>query len=262
MDSRIVMIAETEAGLFDTIKGLREKRKELEKVTPPERKDKLTEWRAEREGALKAQMKQIAIDVVTHAERDVQSIWSEPLLLEYTLKNMEREQVKIMWPFVMLQYIPLITESLENALYGKEKEAFDSRFRQIDNEIIRIEVLIPKPFAPELINVDKRFPIDRIGQTSDGKYYDRWLQEGLKEKKLIFFDSPQYVDFLIRYYHEVYWATAEREKAAKQPPPPVEVKAEPQIEPVSPYISEFFQPEREEGPVSLQGRTSRIYHNR
>lgn len=244
MDAKIILIGE-EAGPYVTLKELKEKRIESEKIPPPEqRKNRFDSWKAEKEKSLRSQMKQFAQGMVQGIPPE---IWSEESLFAHVEKNLNKENVRMMWPFILLQYLPLVVESLEVAVYARESQAWNTRLQGFDNSIAVMTSQLPKPFSPELINKDPRFPVERCGQTSDGKWFDRWLALGLKEKKLIMFDSPQYVEYLIRYYHEVYWATAERERveALKQVTPPVEPSPQSTTESFASGLHEFYEMGRE-----------------
>ncbi len=265
MDKITTMIGE-EAGPHVTLRKLQEERKKLEGLSPPEKKNRFEEWGKNKEKELKAQIEQIAINVVASASRDVSSIWSEELLLEYTQKNLEKEQVKVMWPVVMLSYLPLVIKALEEACYRKERQVYDQRFQDIDQSIANTRAVIKKPFSPDLINTDPRFPIDRVAQSSDGKFYDKWLSDGLKSKPIFFDNREKYVDALCRFYHEVYWKIAEEERAAKTVPPPSPEPEKPLSIPIDNsqerVIQAFqweVQDERIESGGLLRDRISRIY---
>ena len=262
MDKIINQIGE-EAGVFITLRDLREKRKELEKQVPPLRENKFSKWKQDREAELKKEMVRVAQGPVQRAAADIASAWSPEKLLELTEKYFMMEQVKVMWPAVSLMYLPLVTEALETALYSQEKNKFDGRFQSIDAGIQRMTSMIPKPFSPEMINTDKRFPVERCGQDQNGRWYDRWLTDGLKSKPIFFDDQEKYIDALCRYYHEVYWATAEKEKAEKQaqtlkieeakvaPPPPANDGVSPSA------LREFYSIGAQPEPFSRRNR--RLY---
>ena len=217
-----------EAGPFKTDKGLKEQRVQAQKKPKPEKKNRFNEWRGQKEKELRQQMQTIAWGMVQKASQDIASLYSDSGLLEHTMKNFEREQVKVMWPAVQLQYLDLLQEALENVCYSKELEVYNAELREFDNMISNIQSKFPKPFDISLINVDKRFPIDRIGfDGSNNRPFDKWLTEGLKSRKPIFFEPhDEYVKSLIRFYEEVYWTIAQKELEEKnrqaQEPAPME----------------------------------------
>ena len=224
---KIIELIGNEAGPHVTLRDVRARRKELEKIPPPVKVNKFDGWAKEKEKELHARMKTIATTQVQAAQHDIGDLFNPDLLLEYTQKNFEKAQTQAMWPFIQLQYLSMVTEALEATAYAKEREVYDNRFREIDREILRAEQVLPKAFDSSLINRDKRYPVERCGQDKDGRWFDRWLTDGLKSKQPIFFDDKEkYIDALCRYYKEVYWATAERERAEEQVkvplPPPVE----------------------------------------
>ena len=126
----------------------------------------------------------------------------------------------------MLQYFSILQREMEAVLFAREMEGFNRRFESIDGNIRKWEGKIPKAFDKNLINVDSRYPIDRVGFLQE-KPFDRWLTNGLKEKAL-FFDSPTYTEKLIQFYNEVYLPLHEKEQVEelKPEPPPIQGKTD------------------------------------
>jgi hypothetical protein len=113
-------------------------------------------------------------------------------------------------PFLLLQYLLLLQKEMEELSFTREMQVFNSRFEGIDGSIRSWGSKIPKPFDKSLINMEKRFPINRVGFLQE-RPFDKWLSDGLKEKP-IFFDSPNYIEKLIQFYNEVYLPLHEKEE--------------------------------------------------
>jgi len=268
---QIMSLLGNEGGPHITLRRLQEKRKEIEAVPQPVKVSKFAEWKTKKEEELKVEIESMAKEVVLGAVRE--SADNEQLLLEYALKKMEQGQQRLSWPVIFLEYLDLITSELEDAVYKTQKGHWDERFLEIDRSIRNAEVNLPKPFTEEDINIAKfngqtRFPSSRCGQDKDG-WFDRWLTEGLGEKKSIHFSDENYVEKLIQYYHQVYWTTAEREKAERElpkaPPSPRPVQQpKPKVEQsVELLRTEFYEKEGSSiSPLSLNDRINKMKRER
>jgi len=255
MDKVCVLLG-NEGSRHVALRKLKEKRKEMEALLPPQKKKVFSEWRVAKEKEYRQMITDIVSTTVRTALQNLSDIFSPEKLVEYTLRAFEQSQLKVSWPQVMLAYLPLLEENLEAACYAVEKGHWDERLLPIDAEISRATLNILKPFDESMINVEKfqgelRFPIDRVGYQGD-RPFDKWLTNGLQEKKPVFFDEQErYIDCLCRFYNEVYWPQGERERAAKAvpPPPPIQEAPKPKIGPA------IVQPA---SPLTLQGRIERI----
>ena len=221
---QIMSLLGNEGSRHVALRKLKEKRKQLAEALPPQKTKHFSEWRAGKEKEYRQQITDIVQTTVRTALQNLSDIFSPEKLAEYTLRAFEQSQLKVSWPQVMLAYLPLLEENLEAACYAVEKGHWDERLLPIDREITNATLTLLKPFDESMINVERfqgqlRFPIERIGYEKD-RPYDKWLTNGLQEKKPIFFDEQErYIDCLCRYYNEVYWPQGERERAAKMPPP-------------------------------------------
>ena len=263
MDKREEMIG-NESGLFVTIREKNVKRKECEEIPKPVKQDKFSQWAEEKLKALKGEVNQIAVNLAGAAFHAVANVYSEKAMAASLDDVMTRETLKIITPVVMQTYVPLLKEELNNIAYRIELGEWQKRLTEIDGEIARLTARTPQPFSPEKINRDPRFPIDRVAQDKDGRWYDRWVTEGLKGKPVYFEPQKQYEDALCRYYHEVYWATAEKERNPIPVPVKVEVEVKPKpvsVDPGIPFstLDNFYSDDGIKEPNTLQGRISRIY---
>jgi len=238
------------------LRKLKEKRKQLAEELPPQKTNHFKEWRAKKEQELKTQIEAVIETTVKTSLQGLSDTFSAERLAEFTMKSLEQIQLKLIYPEVLLRYLLLIEQNLEAACYYTEKGHWDERLLPIDAEISRASLNILKPFDESMINTERfqgelRFPSTRCGQDANGRWYDKWLTAGLNERKPILFDGEDYVEKLIKYYHEIYWATAEKERAAKAvpPPPPIQETPKPRVGPA------IVQPA---SPLTLQGRIERI----
>ena len=254
----ITRILGEEGSVFCEIKRLKEQRKEAEKRPKPEQRSK-AEWKLNQDKLVEAKAREKARNLVNRAHSEIVSVYSDEGLIERVNSLLEKEMLserKLLLPFIQ--------ESLESMTYGKEMESYNRLTGDLDNAITMTIQNIPKPFSPSLINVDKRFPFDRVAQTSDGRYYDVWLTNGLKSKP-IFFDASNYDEKRMEFYEKVYWPAGLREKeeeVRQSPQPPTE---KPHVEqPISQTVlyKEFYSigqeaPAKEEGEIR-----SKIYGGR
>ena len=105
-------------------------------------------------------------------------------------------------PWLLLQYLPFLRGPMETLLSADSLAAYNAVFQPVDAQIAQWKGSIQKPFSLELINVDPRFPIDRVG-FEDGKEYDKWLTVALNTSD-IYFGSQGYTDNLMKFYNTVY----------------------------------------------------------
>lgn len=215
MDTNILTMAQ-EAIAHIELKRLKAARKKMEADPRPERID-LSGWVAGVQASLKNQMETTARSIIHKAKVEIESTFSIDGLKAGVLKFFHMNLQNEIEPFLLLQYLPLLQKEMEAVLYAREMQGFNSRFEGIDGSIRSWEAKIPKPFDKSLINVDKRFPIDRVGFLQE-RAYDRWLTDALKSKP-IFFDSPDYVEKLTVFYETIYRPMDEAEKRPKIQPP-------------------------------------------
>jgi hypothetical protein len=193
---------------------------------------------------------------------------SEPILASLG-KHFKDALLTYTFPVVRLAYLPFIEKKLNDVLNQNSMNDWNSRCVGVSQNIDTVRKRLPKSFSPEMINTDKRFPIDRIGQTSDGKFYDKWLGEALGSK-LIFFDSSKYLEELKRWYRDFYLPQLEKEQNASRkieavptpaevaPPPPVNDGPSPALMREFRAMSDFE--EKPDSDLTLSGRIrSKIY---
>lgn len=275
MDARINNMGE-ESAKFIFLDREKLKLAELEKIPQPKRTQNFESWEKEKETILKQEFDQVCQNIVAASEREISSVFSEDSLKETVWKKFQNESAKLMRPYAMLAALPTIRKLIEDTIWGKGFEAWSHRLDGLKQRIADMESKLPQPFSLSLINTEKypdgsfRFPLngdenDRVRQLSDGTWVDLWLQKDLGEKKVIPFEPQErYIPYLKRYHPEVYWATAEREKAEarKQPSPVVNEEPPPTPPPIPPEqakaIHGFFNDGAEE-TGTLRGRISRIY---
>ena len=219
----ITRILGEEGSVFFAIEGLKKKREEAKKRPFPEKKS-LKFWGEEQEKLSDASLKQRAQSIVTQASSEIASMFSPEGLIGRVNTFLDKEGLG-----VRKLLLPWIQEFMEKEILGKEIETYNVEVKDIDNLIARGIQNKPPVFDPSIINVNRRFPYSRVGQTSDGKFFDKWLTDSLKEKRPIFFDSPTYNDKLIEFFQMVYQKVAEGERKAReaQQPAPVEEPSTP-----------------------------------
>jgi hypothetical protein len=208
MEKQTLNLASEAVGHIE-IRRFKAERKKLEAIPPPKKKDE-SGWVGAEEKKIYEEMASIARSVELKGFKDVESMYSPELHDQHSdiafSKNVQNELL----PFLKLQYLSYRKTAKEEIRYQREMDAYNRRFENIDGSIRSWEAKIPKPFSPELINIDKRFSISRCRELQ-GRYYDVWLSDGLKEKP-IFFDSPNYIEKLIQFYNEVYLPLHEKEQ--------------------------------------------------
>ena len=223
MDKNFLILA-SEAVAHLELKRLREARKKIERDPKPLPVD-LSGWATEMQTSLKAQMETSARSIVHKAKTEIESIFSVDALKTGVLKVFHMNLNNEIEGPLLLQYLPLLQKEMEAILYAREMQGFNSRFESVDGHIRQWQGKIPKPFDKSLINVDPRFPIDRVGFLQE-RVYDRWLTDALKSKP-IFFDSPDYVEKLTVFFETIYKPMDQSEKNAKEPIKVEELKPEP-----------------------------------
>jgi len=220
MDDNLFQVLANEALFYARLDELERKRAELEAVPAPEaRKGGFSSWREALEARCRSEIEASARSVVGLAVRQMVSggIWDEAKLAEDALKLWDKELLKVARPVVLLAYLPHLEAALDGALTERAMAEWNLRTRSVDDELILWRRQARPSFSPELINVDERFPIDRI-QWVDGKAHDRWLTEGLGLRKPIPFDPhDKWVEGMIRFYREVYLPRYEQEKSVEEP---------------------------------------------
>ena len=254
MDKKISILA-GDALPFRELRRLKAIRKELEAQTLPEVEIDLEGWQKQVEEDLKKEMEQIALNIASTASRQHQDAWSVEAVEASVIEMVNRWVTTLMQPFVKLNYLPLIVEKLKQVIRAREVVIFERRFLAVDPGIRKWEAKMLNPFSPELINVDPRFPADRVGE-GDFRYYDKWLTEALKSKP-IFFDQENYIDKLLEFYEKIYLAAYFKEKEGEK------AEVEPKIAPApgSPSLPVWdpFESNEDSRPP---GRNSIIYGGR
>lgn len=213
MDKNYFLLSQ-EAIVYTELRRLKAERKKIEGDPKPLPVD-LSAWAKEMETSLKNQMETSVRSTVHNAKVQIESMFSadglKTKVIEVFHKNLSNE---IEGP-LLLQYLPFLQKAMEETLFAREMETYNRRFEGVDGWLQSLAAKIPKPFSPELINVDKRFPISRCRELQ-GRYCDVWLTDGLKSKP-IFFNAVDYIDKLILFYETTYKSMIEAEEKAKEP---------------------------------------------
>jgi len=226
MDETFEKLA-NEAVYWVTLRDLQARRREGEAIPAPERKASFQRWREGQEKALKSQIEGMAKSVVETSLKDLVNggLYSEELLIKGAMDLLSKEPGKVAYTVSLLSLLPEIQKAFEEAVYHHDLATWNGRCSAIDDELRRWQKKALPLFEANLINVDKRFPIDRV-QFIDGKAYDKWLSDALKSKPIPFDPHSAWVEGLIQFYTEVYKPLAEAE-LKEQEKPKAEVKAEP-----------------------------------
>jgi hypothetical protein len=226
---KIYLTLAVEAVAHIELKRLKEARKKMENDPKPLPVD-LSGWAKEMETSLKNQMETTARSIVQKAKTEIESMFSVDGLKAGVLKVFHQNLSNEVEGPLLLQYLPLLQKEMEAALLSREMERFNSRFAAVDGEIRNWQGKIPKPFSPELINTDGRFPISRCRELQ-GRYYDVWLSDALKSKP-IFWDAVDYIDKLTIFWETIFKPIDEAEKRAKEP----KIEPSPQAPPIEEKI--------------------------
>ena len=206
------------------LRRFEKERTRIEALPPPEKQD-LSEWMKAEEKKLDEEMASVAKSVEVAGFKAVEERFSVELHDEHSgvafTKNIQNELL----PFLKRAYLPYRKMAKEEIRFQREMQIFNGRFAPVNGSIASLKARAPKKFAPELINVHEDYPISRCRELQ-GRFYDAWLSESLKEKA-IFFDSPQYNQKLTQFYNEIYLPLHEKEQKAKEPIKVEELKPEP-----------------------------------
>jgi hypothetical protein len=244
---------------------LKQERRKLEAGPPPNReKVDLSGWVKEKEAFYRKQILTVGDSIVGTAEREIQATWSLEGLKEAVWKQLEKQSALWVWPFIAIQYLPHIQKGMEETIFNHHMSEWSNRCGSIDAKIVSWQSKIQKPFSPELINKSPSFPVDRCVQEG-GRWFDRWLSDGLKTKLIPFEPVEAHTEKLVKFYNEVYLPAFNREMAEKEKMAKVEVKPEasPQVNPYRIPFEEMVEmglaggPQEE--PQPYQSRASRIY---
>jgi hypothetical protein len=259
---KITLDLAVEATPHVEIRRLRAERKRLEALPRPDKSPAdLTGLVSEMEASLKARIAEGARSVVHKAAQNCEASFSAGALKEQTVKVFHDNLSNEIEAVVLLQYLPYLRKSMEEAMLRKSIDGYDNRFRDVDAGIRRWGEKIYVPFDPELINDPgvkypqggKRFPYTRCRELS-GRFFDSWLTDALKSKP-IFFDSPDYVDRLIEFFEKIYTPLHDAElKEREAEKAKAEIKPEPP--PVGKVAPNDFSKSDEFGTVLGQGDES------
>jgi hypothetical protein len=203
-----------------------EKALEESKGKPKPIGDSFAEWESRGKAKAERDMEAMAESLCITAYRDVEAVYSNEAWVQALEKRVAAEPLKLSEPIMRLNYLPLFLKHLEQHSEKIALNKHEEEITQIRRKLGEWQGKTPKPFSPEKINTDPRFPIDRVG-FEKGMAFDKWLTEGLKSKTPIFFlPHSDWLKSLLRFWDEIY-SPLEAEKANKipiQPPPVVEEK--------------------------------------
>jgi hypothetical protein len=206
MDDLQRKLAIEAAHLFE-LKRLQKQKEDLEKIPKPQReKVSLADWRKQREAKLQGQLDTMMQGLVKKSFTDLKNdgIYSNERLLDRVFEAVQKEPLKFAYPTTIGPLIPSIEKALEETIYQESVDRWEKRFGPVNGLLQPARNKAGKPFHPSLINVDPRFPVERIGW-QDNKPYDRWLTEGLKERKPVFFEPHEkWEEKMIQFYEKVY----------------------------------------------------------
>jgi hypothetical protein len=170
---------------------------------------------------------------------------NKQVILDATIKHFQNAQTKITALKDELDFLNRWSKYYDSEFNRDALLVWEQRCKEIDGLIAGAKSRILEPFHRGMINVDKimidgnpnpvfRFPAERVFQTQDGRYVDRYVMELLKTKEFIYFEPyEKYRSYRRRVYKEICLPALQREQEAERAerlgaapkapsPPPVE----------------------------------------
>lgn len=190
--------------------ALRKVQKEPKPISPPV---DLSGWVKDTVESLKEQMRSAARSVVDIAEKEVTASFNVEDFKTHVISTFTKVSLNNLWKTMLIEYLPLLRVEMERVMLARDISSHEARLRDAERKVGMQKSKIPKPFSPDSINIDPRFPASRCRELQ-GRYFDAWLTDGLKSKP-VFFDSLEYVNKLIEFHDTVYVPLKEKEQEPK-----------------------------------------------